>query len=326
MDTSNPFSSFFSNDSNGDDRNGDDDRKMNENILMAFKQIHINIIEPEGKWCFPPLYKPGANGLLFHQIGFDGENVIAVHGLSGMKLQTSPTEVTMNTRSVSIQHQAMIQARGLFRSKYDDNYRELGSNLPRVKEPMLGYPINEAATCQVPLLFPVAVEVKLDGVRCMFEITDGQVTARSRGGKYYNQYDHICKFLSELFAYFPNDTMLDAEMYKHGMKREQISGVTRTIAEEMEEGKQMIAYIFDAKFADDIDYESRKKRIRETVDIFLSDKELTMKDVPISLVPYNLAYSWEEIYSFDDWAVESGYEGTMVKRILKSVEENSYGR
>jgi hypothetical protein len=321
MDNEDPFGNFRNNINSEEETEENDD-----NILKRFKQITISVIHPEGKWCLPPLYKPGANGQLFHQIGFDGVNVISVHGLSGMKLQTSPTEVVMNTKSVSLQHQAMIQARGLFRSKYDDNYRELGSNLPRVKEPMLGYPISEAETCMVPLLFPVAVEVKLDGVRCMFELTDGVVTARSRGGKYYTQYDHICKFLFDVFAYFPHDTMLDAEMYNHGMKREQISSITRTIAEEMEEGKLMTAYIFDAKFPQDLDYESRKKMISETVNLFLEDKGLTIDQTPISLVPYELVYSKEQMLKFDDWATSQGYEGTMVKRTMSSVLQNDYGK
>lgn len=323
MDTEDPFGSFRNRDENIEEEIED---LKNDNILRKFKQITISVIHPEGQWCLPPLYKPGANGELFHQIGFDGVNIIAVHGLSGMKLQTSPTEIVMNTKSVSLQHQAMIQARGLFRSKYDDNYRELGSNLPRVKEPMLGYPISEAERCMVPLLYPVAVELKLDGVRCMFEITDGVVTARSRGGKYYTQYEHICKFLFDLFAYFPHDTMLDAEMYNHNMKREQISSITRTTLEEMEEGKLMKAYIFDAKFPQDLDYESRKQLISDTVNIFLEDKGLTIEQTPIALVPYRLVYSEKELFDFDDDATAQGYEGTMIKRTLSSVKQNDYGK
>lgn len=302
-----PFESFYQNDNEEEVI-----KQYNEFDDIRYKQITIDDKPPKGKWKLPAMYKTGARGEdRYYQIGFDGENIVTVWGQLDGELQTSRNKVELNTRSENLRGQAMVVARNLYRKYYRKNYREKGSTVPIIKQPMLGYPLKDATN----LTFPVALEVKLNGVRGLFENGDNSVKIRSRGGKYYSQFDNIRKYMAEFFMYFPPGTILDGEIYLHGMKLEDISGIARTIHVKKEVANEMIAYIFDAVLPEDPVYEERKRKLRSAFKQYIEDYEYDPDDVPIEIINYKVAHSMDDIYTFHRKVIAAGYEGTIIKRM-----------
>ena len=82
------------------------------------------------------------------------------------------------------------------------------------KKPMLAYPVSDKPVDYNNTVF---MQPKLDGVRCLIQITDGVVTAYSRTGKEWKNIDHILKNLRPFFIKNPN-VILDGELYNHALR------------------------------------------------------------------------------------------------------------
>ncbi len=82
------------------------------------------------------------------------------------------------------------------------------------KKPMLAYPVSDKP---IDYTKPVFMQPKLDGVRCLIQITDGVVTAYSRTGKEWKNINHILQSLRSFFIKYP-DVILDGELYNHALR------------------------------------------------------------------------------------------------------------
>ena len=76
--------------------------------------------------------------------------------------------------------------------------------------------------------WPLYVQPKLDGVRCVIQYDAGKVTAYSRTGKEWKNIDHVLLNLYKFFDKHPN-VILDGELYNHDLKDdfEQIISMVR---------------------------------------------------------------------------------------------------
>ena len=92
-------------------------------------------------------------------------------------------------------------------------------------KPMLAYPVSDKP---IDYTKPVFIQPKLDGVRCVIQYDNSQVTAYSRTGKEWKNIDHILFNLTPFFHLNP-DVVLDGELYNHDFKDnfEQIISMVR---------------------------------------------------------------------------------------------------
>jgi DNA ligase-1 len=81
-------------------------------------------------------------------------------------------------------------------------------------KPMLAYPVSAKP---IDYSKPVFIQPKLDGVRCLIQCDNGQITAYSRTGKVWKNIDHILFNLKPFFHWNPN-VILDGELYNHDFK------------------------------------------------------------------------------------------------------------
>ena len=79
---------------------------------------------------------------------------------------------------------------------------------------MLAYPVSAKP---IDYSKPVFIQPKLDGVRCLIQCDNGQITAYSRTGKVWKNIDHILFNLKPFFHWNPN-VILDGELYNHDFK------------------------------------------------------------------------------------------------------------
>ena len=79
---------------------------------------------------------------------------------------------------------------------------------------MLAYPVSAKP---IDYSKPVFIQPKLDGVRCLIQCDNSEVTAYSRTGKVWKNIDHILFNLKPFFHWNPN-IVLDGELYNHDFK------------------------------------------------------------------------------------------------------------
>jgi len=81
-------------------------------------------------------------------------------------------------------------------------------------KPMLAYPVSAKP---IDYSKPVFIQPKLDGVRCLIQCDNSEITAYSRTGKEWKNIDHILFNLKPFFHFNPN-IVLDGELYNHDFK------------------------------------------------------------------------------------------------------------
>ena len=83
-------------------------------------------------------------------------------------------------------------------------------------KPMLAYPVSSKPIPYEKLLY---MQPKFDGVRCVIQYDNSQVTAYSRTGKEWKNIDHIRFNLKSFFQLNPN-VVLDGELYNHDLNND----------------------------------------------------------------------------------------------------------
>jgi DNA ligase-1 len=81
-------------------------------------------------------------------------------------------------------------------------------------KPMLAYPVSDKP---IDYNNKISMQPKLDGVRCVIQYDNSQVTAYSRTGKEWKNIDHILFNLKPFFQLNP-DIVLDGELYNHDFR------------------------------------------------------------------------------------------------------------
>jgi len=119
-------------------------------------------------------------------------------------------------------------------------------------KPMLAYPVSKK-----PIDYKIKnfIQPKLDGVRCLIQYDNSEVTAYSRTGKQWKNINHILNDLKFFFQCNP-DVVLDGELYNHDLKddfEKIISCVRKTkpTDEHRLESKQLVQFhCYDAILSD----------------------------------------------------------------------------
>jgi len=143
------------------------------------------------------------------------------------------------------------------------------------------------------LLFPVDVQRKYDGLRCLAVWEDGDLKLRSRGNKPYT-ITHIEKELAKII---PEGVMTDGELYIHGMSLQQINSLVK---KDQTESLKLEYHIYDAP-GEGTWIERRKKL-----------EALNFNDT-IKFVETFTVNSVEEIVKLHDQFIQEGYEGAIIR-------------
>ncbi|BAU79995.1 ATP-dependent DNA ligase [Tokyovirus A1] len=151
---------------------------------------------------------------------------------------------------------------------------------------------------------------KLDGVRCIARIVEGNVELLSRKGKQIVHLQHIREGIAELLKGREN-MVLDGELYFHGEEMgenerfELITGAARSVRKEPHEREDRLEYwIFDI-----VDTEKTWLEREKELDSLLSG------DLPECIVPVltEPVHSHEEMLQLHEEWVERGFEGTILR-------------
>ena len=153
--------------------------------------------------------------------------------------------------------------------------------------------------------FPCYVQPKLDGLRCIVYVLNGDIVFQSRTGSYFETMDHLKLQLLELFKKYPQ-LVLDGELYTTDYPFEELAGLIKKkkISADDKEKLQSVSYhIYDV--VNDKTYVDRYGFIYRTIPKLKMPNLLALETV--------FCDDMDTFKSqFSKWVAE-GYEGIMMR-------------
>jgi DNA ligase 1 len=265
---------------------------------------------------FDWLYKRDENGNVRQwTIEVAGDKYRTHSGVSGGKITVSEWTVCEpknvgRANGTNAEEQAYAQAASIYKKKLDKDYHfELKDiDTAKIYKPMLAVKWDDVKD---KITYPVFVQPKLDGVRCIAN-SEGLWT---RNGKRIISCPHIIEDLAPLFELNPY-LVLDGELYNHDLKdnfNEIISlcRKTKPTAEDLVESAKYIQYhVYDMPSLQK-SFEYRSETIFSTLNGY--------KTV-VPVVTTDNVLSEESVQMLHCAFLQDGYEGTMV-RLNKPYEQ-----
>jgi ATP-dependent DNA ligase len=136
------------------------------------------------------------------------------------------------------------------------------------------------------LVFPVYVQPKLDGIRCLVYQVDGKWVFQSRNHTVFQSFPHL--------EQLPTGYILDGELYRHGLDFQTITSIVRK--KDHPDLSQLQFHVYDV--------------ICEGT---FEERYQTLLELPVLLTETRLAHSVEDIEQYHADCVERGYEGIMIR-------------
>jgi len=229
-----------------------------------------------------------------------------LHGLKDGKLQEQGKIIRegknlgkKNQTSSYEQAIAEITSKHL-KKKEQEGYSEDQTSLSIPRLPMLAKNYKDHKN---KVNYPVMVQMKLDGIRCLATKINGDtITYKTRKGKPITTVSHLTPSLLEKMQI---DETLDGELYSHDLTFQQI---TAAVKKEREDSLKIEFWIYDV-----VDPEKDfKYRYRQYY---------SKKDFPgLVTVESYVAYNEEEVYKCHDEIVKMGYEGAIIRSMTGGYE------
>lgn len=267
---------------------------------------------------FATLYKKNTTGGLQEwSIDVDKNTITTKFGQLGGSIQTTVDVVTEGknigrSNATTPEEQALAEAKSAYEKKLKAGYvdsqekAEKGETSSIIKGgilPMLAHKYKDHAA---KIKFPCAVQPKLDGIRCVAVKENGEFTLWTRTRKAINSVPHIKKALDTCFANFPEGYALDGELYHHELKADFEKIVSAVRKDAPSEDSEKIQYhIYDCTLEGTFN-----ERLFVLQGFDLTPAEGTLQRVDTALVPIE-----EEVGYWETLALDSGYEGCMLRNV-----------
>ncbi len=185
--------------------------------------------------------------------------------------------------------QAEFEADAMIKNQLRLKYSETINRAQNVRiQPMLAQDGKKSR-----LKFPVDIQRKYDGLRCLKVDIDGEQKLLSRGNKFYDV-KHIEEELSEIF---PQNVMTDGELYIHGVSLQQINSLVKR---SQSESQNIEYHIYD--IPSDRPWENRREYL----------KSIKNTDY-IKIVDTFTVNSMDEIVRLHDQFIQEGFEGAIIR-------------
>jgi DNA ligase 1 len=243
----------------------------------------------------------------------DEGNVVVEWGAKGGKLQRSvfacEAKNAGRSNATTPAQQARLEAIAKWRKQLKKKYSLTEeATLELNIKPMLAKSFVDVAKARAKkggIEYPVDVQPKFDGVRCLAYRKDGHVILQSRGGDPYDV-EHIRSALEPLLE---DDQVLDGEIYQHGMPLQDIISLVKT----PQDGSLDLTYqVYDmTKLSGQTEVWLERKVALEAW--FRAQRDAD--DLPgfVVLVKAVSCAHEDSVRAFHDLRVSDGYEGAIIR-------------
>ena len=269
----------------------------------------MNIKVTENMTKLETLYHQGKTGAIVQwNIWTEGADICTEYGQIGGKMQTARKTATPKNvgraKATTADEQAILEATAMHKKRLDGKYSlTIEDAKKEVFLPMLAASFDKRKD---KVTYPVDVQPKLDGVRCLAYWDGDSVKLMSRGGKQWECCDHI---IDELEQVLPKDWVLDGELYIHGSTFQEI---TKLVKKLRPESVNVQFHVYDVPRAGYEQTEiggstwSNRKISVELIDEFDNCKS-------VKVVESHYATCEEDVYKLQSQFLEDGYEGAIVR-------------
>jgi DNA ligase-1 len=255
---------------------------------------------------FPILYYKGKGGALYSwRVWSEGDAVEFEYGQVGGKMHIGsfvckPKNVGRSNATSAVK-QADKEAKALWKHKVDRKYSETPEE---AKEELCLPMLAQDYTKRIKKVnFPVSVQPKLDGVRCIAKWVGDEIHLISRGGKRWN-----CSVISdELTRLLPKDTILDGEIYIHGYG---FQSITKLVKKVRPESVNLQYHVYDCPMligVDECDWSIREINLDKIREIFAESHV-------VRVIHSIQANNHDDVVSLHGEYVNQGYEGAIIRQ------------
>ena len=273
----------------------------------------------------------------------DKDSFYAEKGLVGGKIvcDKPTTAIGKNEGKVNEttnEEQALLEAQARWDKKLKEGYARTPKEAETMSyyEPMLAQKFEDREK-EIQSVFDnegkVFSQAKLDGIRCIIRMEDGEIVARTRKGRTIDTIPHVIEELSVFFD-CNEDAILDGELYNHDLKHDfnKIVSLVRKKTPEMTKGDSEKSFARkEAKYADALQeskgliqywvYDCPKLSDAYDESIAFSARNFMLQgeftDVvdgnSVKLVQTDESQSFDELDEKYSEYMEDGYEGQMVR-------------
>jgi DNA ligase-1 len=256
------------------------------------------------------LYHQGKTGAIVQwDIWTEGADICTEYGQIGGKMQNARKTATPKNvgraNATNAGEQAILEATAMHKKRLDGKYSlTIEDAKKEVFLPMLAASFDKRKD---KVTYPVDVQPKLDGVRCLAYWDGDSVKLMSRGGKQWNCCQHIIEELEEVL---PKGMVLDGELYIHGSTFQEI---TKLVKKLRPESVNVQFHVYDVPRAvywtpafGKVVWDNRIEALAD-----FRDASIDCKSVVV--VETHQANSEDEVYQLQSEYLEDGYEGAIVR-------------
>jgi ATP-dependent DNA ligase len=250
------------------------------------------------------LFYMGAKKVLYQwEAWTEGNLLYTRHGQVHGKLQTSigrrcEGKNTGRANATTPIEQAELELKSLIAHKLKIKYATTPESA--VEERFLPMLAHNFKKHHNGISYPVFVQRKYDGFRCLASKEDGEVTLYSRQGDIFNL-PHISK---ELAQHLPDGSVLDGELYLHNTPFQKIAS---WIKRNRKESENLNYIVYDVPEAENNDQLQMYERA------LLLELLKLPKWKHIEIAPTTKAANYAEVLDLEIQYVSKGYEGAIVR-------------
>jgi DNA ligase-1 len=154
--------------------------------------------------------------------------------------------------------------------------------------------------------YPVFIQPKFDGHRCIAVVKKGVCTLWSRTRKPILSVPHVCRAVERLTG--GADAVLDGELYNHEYKHN-FEQITKLITPKAPvEGHEKVQYYIYDMPSEEVNFKERNFRLNNVFSLRASEVEDVLINVPTMKVD-----SEDEVQVAFDTVLSDGYEGLMLR-------------
>jgi DNA ligase 1 len=254
------------------------------------------------------LYHTSKTGAIVEwDIWTEGADIVTEFGQrDGKKQLARKTATSKNigrSNETTPEDQAILEMQSMHKKKLDGKYSTtLKGAKQEVFLPMLASSFDKRKD---KVIYPVDVQPKLDGVRCLAYWEGDFVRLMSRGGKYWECSEHI---VAELEQVLPKGWVLDGELYVHG---ETFQEITKLVKKLRPESVAVEYHVYDVPRIEEETLEDWVDRC----DALGEFKELAKDCESVFVVRTDIAENEDEVYELQSEYLEEGYEGAIVREL-----------
>ena len=257
------------------------------------------------------LYHTSKTGAIVEwDIWTEGADIVTEFGQRDGKKQLARKTATGKNigkaNETTPEDQAILEAKAMHKKKLDGKY---STSLKEAKKevflPMLAASFDKRKD---KVTYPVDVQPKLDGVRCMAYWDGDSVKLMSRGGKQWECCDHIIR---DLEMCLPRGWVLDGELYIHGKTFQEITKLVKKYRPN--ESEKVMFHVYDIPRVDDETTSPWSDRF-EVLEKFYG-MLYGGKSTSVTTVETYEANTEVDVYELQSRFLEEGYEGAIVREM-----------